>query len=352
MTRIETGHLKLNILNDLKDDKWFTDRIEKRKAVKNYVTHVQNQILLCKKEQRLDLIADNVFDVRNRIFSIDKVFSQYKNCNCNVVNCSCLALKSHKFVLLEQTKLIHISKLPRCKIVIVKISKAKGGKRSLGINTPIDKVLQRMFLNYLDKLIEDELNFEVFAYRKKHNARMAIISVFANLNQVKYIQQLCICSIIIEKYVKNFFHDQIKKLYPFPKRYSFLLCRWLTSTIFNKNHDSKNVSKFNRGIPPGLILGPSISNLLLSNVFSKNVLKQIKKKRQKLLADIFFYANEIIFISNNQAIFYRHLIKLRKNLQTVGLVLNERKIKSFAHTQLIIKFQFLGFEFVVMPKNQ
>nr|WAK84998.1 hypothetical proteine [Amicula sp. isolate GU52X-4 cfCalB7] len=349
---IESEHFKCSILKDLNGDKWPTDCVIKRKAINDYVKCVQNQILLCKREQQLDFVAANVFDIRNRIFSIDKIFSESKSSSYGLVGYSDLILKSHKFVLLEQTKLINLLKLPLCKIVMVEISKANGEKRSIGISMPIDKVLQRMFLNLLDVLIEDELNSEVFAYRKGCDAKMAVACVYAKLNRVKYIDQICVCLVDIEKCFDNFFHDQIKKLYPFPKRYSFLICRWLTPNFIDKNRDFKKLGKVNRGVPQGSILGPSIANLLLSNAFPVNVLKERGENRQRVWTDIFSYADDIIVIANNQAIFYRYLTKLRKNLKKIGLFLNEKKTKSFVRIQSKIKFQFLGFEFLVMPRDQ
>jgi len=349
---IESERLKHSILEDLKSEKWPTDCINKRKAINDYVQSIQNQILLCKGEQRLEFIASHVFDIRNRIFSINKVFDESKSSSYGQVGYSDLILKSHKFILLKQTKLINLSELPPCKIVMVEIPKANGGNRSLGISMPVDKVLQRMFLNFLDVLIEEELKSEVFAYRKGRDARMAVASVYAKLNRAKYIEQMCLCSVDIEKCFDKFFHHQIVEQYPFPKNYGFLLSRWLTPHLIDKNRDFKNLGKVNRGVPQGSILGPSIANLLLSNAFPENMLKERGKDRQKVWADIFSYADDIILIANNQAIFFRHLTKLRKNLKKIGLSLNNDKTKSFVCIKSKIKFQFLGFEFVVMPRDQ
>jgi retron-type reverse transcriptase len=312
---IESERFKRSILEDLKGDKWPTDCIKKRKVINDYVQSVQNQILFCKGEQQLEFIASHVFDIRNRIFSINKVFNESKSSSYGQVGYSDLTLKSHKFILLKQTKLINLSKLPPCKIVMVEIPKANGGKRSLGINMPVDKVLQRMFLNFLDVLIEEDLKPEVFAYRKGRDARMAVASVYAKLNRAKYIKQMCLCSVDIEKCFDNFFHHQIVEQYPFPKSYGFLLSRWLTPNLIDKNRDFKNLGRVNRGVPQGSILGPSIANLLLSNAFPENILKERGRNRQKVWADIFSYADDIILIANNQAIFFRHLTQLRKNLK-------------------------------------
>jgi retron-type reverse transcriptase len=233
---------------------------------------------------------------------------------------------------------------------MVEIPKANGGKRSLDVSMPVDKVLQQMFLNFLDVLIEEELKPEVFAYRKGRDARMAVASVYAKLNRAKYIEQMCLCSVNIEKCFDNFFHNQIIEQYPFPKSYDFLLSRWLMPNLIDKNRDFKNLGNVNRGVLQGSILGPSIANLLLSNAFPENILKE--NDRQKVWADIFSYADDIILIANNQAIFSRHLTQLRKNLKKIGLSLNNEKTKSFMCIKSKIKFQFLGFEFLVMPRNQ
>lgn len=341
---LETKHLKCSILEDLETGKWPTDCVTKAKVVKDFVEHVQNQILLCKREQRLDLVAANVFDIRNRIFSIDNIFIGSKSSNYDLAGYSDFTLKSHKFVLLEQTKLVNLSKLPPCKIIMIEIPKANGEKRSFGISMPIDKILQRMFLNFLDVLIEDELKPEVFSYRKGRDARMAVSYVYAKLNRIKFIEQMYVCSVKIENCFNNFLHDQIKKQYPFPKNYSFLLSRWLTPNFIDKNHD-----KVNCGISQGSILGPSIANLLISNAFPKDV---SKKRGEKIWADFCLYADGLILVANNQALFYRNLSKLRKNLKKLGLSFNEKKTKSFGCIKSKLKFEFLGFEFLVMPIDQ
>ena len=261
-------------------------------------------------------------------------------------------MKSDKFVLLEQTKLTNISKLPPCIIILVEIPKANGARRSLGISMPVDKVLQRMLLNFLDVLVEEKLKPEVFAYRKGRDARMAVASVYSKLNRAKCIKQISICSVDIEKCFDNIFHNKIVEQYPFPKRYSFLLFRWLRPSRIDKNRDFKILGKVNRGVTQGSILGPSIANLLLSNAFPKNILKKKGKDRQKVWADIFSYADDIIIIANNQLIFSHQLATLRKNLKRIGLSLNDEKTKSFVRIKTKIKFQFLGFEFLVMPRDQ
>jgi hypothetical protein len=121
---IDSERYERSILEDLKS-----------KAINEYVQKAQNQILDCKGEQRLEFIAFQVNDSKSSSYS--------------QVGYSDLTLTT-------------LSKLPSSKIVMVETPKANGGKRSPGINMPVDKVLQRMFLNFLGVLIEEDLKPEVF----------------------------------------------------------------------------------------------------------------------------------------------------------------------------------------------
>lgn len=350
---IEANLLKQSILKDLKNEKWPTDCILKRIAINNYIQHLQNQIFFYKKkEQQLDFITSHIFDIKNRIFSIDKIFNNSKSTCYGQFGYSDLILKSHKFILLKQTKLTNISKLPPCKIVTVEIPKTNEGKRSLGISMPIDKVLQRMFLNFLNVLIEEKVKPNIFAYRKESDAKTAVAHVYNKLNQVRDMNKICVCLISIEKCFNSLFHNQIIEQYPFPKSYDFLLSRWLTPNLIDKSCNFKNLGKIKRGIFQNSILGQSIVNLLLSNAFPKNIFKKHRENAQKVWTNIFFYADNIILISNNSEIFYHHLTKLRKNLKKIGLSFNNTNTKSFVFKKSKIRFQFLGFDFLIISKNQ
>jgi hypothetical protein len=196
---LESEQLKRSILEDLKSGKWPTDCLMKRLAIKNYVQNVQNQILIYEKKPQLDLIALHVFDIRNRIFAIDTVFTQTKSSSYNQVGYSDFTLKFHKYTLLMQTKLSNLSKLPSCKVVTVEISKTEKAKRLLGISMPIDKVLQRMFLTFLDVIIEEKLKPEVFAYRKGRDAKMAVATVYSKVRQ-EVIQSNTLQNVILSNW--------------------------------------------------------------------------------------------------------------------------------------------------------
>lgn len=161
---------------------------------------------------------------------------------------------------------------------MLEIVKINGNKKLLGISMPIDKVLQSMFLNFLDVLLEEKLKPKVFGYRKGRDARTAVASVYIKLNRVKSMEQTCLCSVNIKKcFDWNTFYDQIMKQYPFPKNYDFLLFRWLIPNFINKK-----LKKVNYRIFQGFVLGSSIANILFSNAFPKNILKKRGKNKRKV----------------------------------------------------------------------
>ena len=65
------------------------------------------------------------------------------------------------------------------------------------------------------------------------------------------------------------------------------------------------------------------------------------------------YAGCIVFLSNNVSVFYDQFVELTENLTRIGLLLKRKiPIKSWIGISSKVKFQYLGFEFIVMPKKQ
>ena len=91
---------------------------------------------------------------------------------------------------------------------------------------------------------------------------------------------------------------------------------------------------------------------MLSDVFSKSIFKVKRKRKQQLWAEVFSYIDNIVIMSNNTLIFYNKLVGLKKNLKKIGLFFNNQKTKLFINIKNKIRFNFLGFEFIMMPKQQ
>lgn len=351
MTKIESERLTRSILKDLKNKTWPTDCTIKRKAVKAYIQNVQNQTLIVKKKCQLNFISSHFFNIKNRIFAIDSIFNESKSRSYNQVGFRTSTSKVYKFILLNQTKLSNLSKLPQHKVILVEIPRTNNHKKSLCLSMPVDKILQCMFLNFLDVIIEDKLKSNVFAFRKGRNARMAAAAVYFKLSQAQYLEQICVCSIKIKKCFDTIRHDKILEHYWFPKDYKFLLVRWLTPTFFKKNQKFKNWDTKKCGIPQNFILGPNIVNFMLSNAIPKKKFKEKSEAKQQLWCQTFSYTDNIVVVSNNPSIFCIQLNALRKNIKKIGLFFNDRKTKIFLNIKKEIKIFFLGFEFSVKPKK-
>jgi len=108
---------------------------------------------------------------------------------------------------------------------MVEIPKVNGGNRLLGLSMPIDKVLQQMFLNFLDVVIEKQLSPDMFGYRKGRDARGCVACAYSKLNRSLYLEDISIGSINIKNFMDNIFHDKIFEEYPFPIKYKWLLNR-------------------------------------------------------------------------------------------------------------------------------
>jgi hypothetical protein len=119
------------IIEDLGVGKWPTSCLVKRKAIKAYVQDVQTQVLACSQDERLDFIVSHVFDIKTRIFAIDSVFMGSKSSSFNQFGYSDLVAEEDKFVLLKETKLDNLVKLPVCKVVMIEIPQVNGGNKSL-----------------------------------------------------------------------------------------------------------------------------------------------------------------------------------------------------------------------------
>ena len=328
---LEFKWLKCSILEDLKSGRWPTDCLIKRKGIKNYIHIIQNQILICKREQQFNLVTSNVFDIRNRIFAIDSIFTKFKARGFIQFYHNSITLKTYKFILLLKTKLSNILKLLLYKVII--------NKKSFSKFMLVDKVLQFMFFTFLDVIVEEKLKPEVFGYRKGRDARMTVAALYYLLKRVKYKKKIYLSLIEIKKSFNKVKYEKILEQYPFPKSYSYLLIRWLTLNLINKN----------QSVFQEFFIKMSVLNLMLSYSLPEKVFKQNEKKKQPFWIKFFFYVNNFIIVSNNILVFQIQLISLKKNLKKIGLIINYKKTKSFIDIRNRINFNFLGFKFIIIP---
>lgn len=170
-------------------------------------------------QQQLELVSNLTFDIKNRIYNIDKVYSNEKGSNYNQVGYSNLIEQKDKFTILNESKQSFLAKLPFCKTVLVELPKMDGSKRLLGLSMPIDNVLQQMFLTFLDVIVEKQLFPDMYAYRKGRDARNCVAAAYSKLNHILYLEDISVASVNIEDCFGNILHDKILEYYPFPVKF-------------------------------------------------------------------------------------------------------------------------------------
>ena len=68
--------------------------------------------------------------------------------------------------------------------------------------------------------------------------------------------------------------------------------------------------------------------------------------------EIFSYANAIVIVSRKASVFYDQFVELKKKLIKIGLLLKRKSsIKPLISISSKIKFQYLGFEFIILSKK-
>lgn len=338
------------IIEKLNHNKWPTDDVYIKKHINLFIRFIRCGILTRKTKQQLAYIEPFIFDIKNRIYAIDKIFNMGKSFCYSQVGYSDLSERFHKFILLRESKYSKLSGLPICKIVRVILSSNKCRERSIGIYMPIDKVLQQQFLTFLDVIIEGVLKPNVFAYRKGRDPRMAVASVYSILSRVRKFKDIYIYSVNLQKSFSKLLHYSILVKFPFPKIYKYLLFRWLKFFIVEKKNNFKNLGRNCRGVLENSILGPIVINFMLSQSFPSDVILNYrslgKASYYRVWVTLVSYAKELLVISNNLLVFEDFLCVLNRNLKDLGLSFVSTKIKNFSNKK--VYFYFLGFEFIIM----
>jgi len=316
---IENRELNSQILDMISKNYWPTTNRVVKNSIDNWVKSNQQKINVSDSQQQLDLVSKLTFDIKNRIHSIDKVLSKGGCSNYSQVGYSNLMDRKDKFILLNESKQSLLSNLPSCKTVTVKIPKADGSKRLLGLSMPIDKVLQQMFLNFLDVLVEKQLHADMFAYRKGRDARSCVAAAYSKLNRSLYLEDISIASFDINKCFDNILHDSILNYYPFPIKYQWLLKRWLkTKILLIEGKQVQNMGILEKGVPQGSIIGPSVANVILSKTFPKRVFKTVGKDRKYVWVENYSYADDILIIGNRSEEFKDYIQKFKSSLSRLG----------------------------------
>jgi len=90
----------------------------------------------------------------------------------------------------------------------------------------------------------------------------------------------------------------------------------------------------------------------LSKTFPQRVFKNVGVKRRYIGVESFSYADDILVIGNNKFEFGCYIDQFKLLLSKLGLNFDYSKTNIYHNINRKVKFIFLGFEFIVMPREQ
>jgi RNA-directed DNA polymerase len=147
-------------------------------------------------------------------------------------------------------------------VLTVKIPKAKGGERTLGIPTVSDRIAQMVVKNRLEGEVEPLFVSASYGYRPKKSA----------LDAVAQARQMCwdydwVCDLDIKGFFDNLDHDLMMRAvrkHAKEKWVELYIERWLKAPA---QDEEGHLLKRDRGTPQGGVISPLLANLFLHYAF-------------------------------------------------------------------------------------
>ncbi len=218
----------------------------------------------------------------------------------------------------------------------VKIPKASGGFRPLGIPTVRDRVVQMAVYLVLMPIFEADFHPRSFGFRPGRSADQAVEAIREALRMGKTE----VVDADLAQYFDTIPHSQL--LRQVARRVSDgmilkLIKAWLRAPVLDETEDGGRCMKANRcGTPQGGVISPLLANIYL-HPLDKGVNDQCRQKPRMIR-----YADDLVILCRPGE--GRELKeRLNRWLQAKGLALNERKTKVIQTHES--GFEFLGFSF-------
>lgn len=228
----------------------------------------------------------------------------------------------------------------------VYIAKPGGGKRSLGIPTIKDRVVQMATKMVIEPIFEADFKDSSYGFRPRRDAHQAIEHVTRELLKGK----MKVIDADISRYFDTIPHDKLLNEVArriVDKQILRLIKMWLKCPIVEEREDGKKEYKKNdRGTPQGGVISPLLANIYLNTL---DTIWKIKRVEERMEARLVRYADDLLVICRENA--HKILEGIKKVIKGLELTLNEDKTKIV--DARIESFNFLGFTIRVVksPKT-
>ena len=226
-------------------------------------------------------------------------------------------------------------------VLTVRIPKAKGGERTLGIPTVSDRIAQMVVKNRLEAEVEPLFVSASYGYRPKKSA----------LDAVAQARQMCwdydwVCDLDIKGFFDNLDHDLMMRAvrkHAKEKWVELYVERWLKAPA---QDEEGHLLKRDRGTPQGGVISPLLANLFLHYAFDlwmRRNWKHLPFER---------YADDIVVHCRTEREANTVRVNIAVRLKKCGLELHPEKTKvvyckdsNRTGTHQNEKFDFLGYTF-------
>jgi RNA-directed DNA polymerase len=346
--------------------------------------------ILVKNRQKYLSILSNLYGLRStivmrqvdnwlcqvdlRVMAIETVYRSSGNLTAGVDG---LKLKQENLIsyldILKYNNLKKVYKADPIRRVFI----PKGSKnemRPLGIPTIKDRIVQTLFIQVLEPIIDPHADQYSFGFRKGRNPHQAI-GVLSKLlshkpmsqkekNSTKrfFVHDKFVINIDIKQFFDKVNHKWLLENYPFPINFSSILESWLSSEVVFQGEYETVLT----GFPQGSVIGPSLANFTLNGLEKsivpnqKTAFDQTKfnyyvkqgygykrgssKVRKTLTSSMVRYADDFVVVVNDK-------LQAEVIVQKIKIFLAERGLEVDLSKSKIIKwennasFNYLGFTF-------
>ena len=246
--------------------------------------------------------------------------------------------------------------------------------RPLDIPTIKDRIVQTLFAQVLEPVIDPHADCYSFGYRKGRNAHQAIGMLSKllaykpqaskkNSDKRYFVHSKFVINIDVKQFFDKVSREWLLENYPFPIKFIHILKDWLSSAIIFQNEHEIPLT----GFPQGSVIGPSLVNYTLNGL--EQIITPSKKTafkyekfgysykrgssivRKTLSSFIVRYVDDFIIVVNDktEAMIIYNSVKLF--LADRGLQFNLSKSKTIKWENNA-KFDYLGFTFHYILKKE